>query len=59
MFNRDRRYFISYATPDGGHGNQEVVTKPIRSMKDIQDIEKNLSEALNRQIVVIGWHRWR
>ena len=52
------RYFISYATP-GGFGRTEVaLRRPMRSLADVEVVEKLLRDSNGFQLAVMSWQRF-
>lgn len=52
------RYFISYVCPDGFGRTEVTLRRPMRSLADVEVVERVLRERNGFQLTVTGWQRF-
>ena len=55
---QEYRYFISYAHPTGLGRTEVSLRRPMRSLSDVEVVERLLRSRSGVQITVTGWQRF-
>jgi hypothetical protein len=51
----NRKYLVFYQFENNGFGNTEIITHQIKSIDDIREIEKNITDAIGFYVSIINY----